>query len=122
MDSHRVLRHVLGLTLGAVACVVTLHAQAPGAPAFEVASIRENVSASDNASVRAQPGGRVSVTNNSLRNIMRNAYNVQNYQIIGGPDWINTAAGTSRQKLLTMPRRQRGRSASSALSEGREIV
>ncbi len=91
MDSHRAPRHVLGLTLGAVACVVTLHAQAPGAPAFEVASIRENVSTSDNASVRAQPGGRVSVTNNSLRNIIRNAYNVQNYQIIGGPDWINTA-------------------------------
>ena len=28
--------------------------------------------------------------NNSLRNIIRNTYNVQNYQIIGGPDWINT--------------------------------
>jgi Protein of unknown function (DUF3738) len=40
---------------------------------------------------RLRPGGRVSATNNSLRNIIRNAYNVQNYQIIGGPDWINTA-------------------------------
>ena len=55
-----------------------------------MASIKENVSGGDNASVRAQPGGRVSVGNNSLRNIIRNAYNVQNYQIVGGPDWINT--------------------------------
>lgn len=68
-------------------------AQAPApsqaAPAFEVASIRKNVSVSDGASVRAQPGGRLTVTNNTLRNIIRNAYNLQNYQIIGGPDWMN---------------------------------
>jgi uncharacterized protein (TIGR03435 family) len=72
-----------------------LQAQAPPAadpshPAFEVASIKRNVSGSDNASVRAQPGGRVAVTNNSLRNIIRNAYGVQNFQIVGGPDWINS--------------------------------
>jgi len=92
MDSNTVLRQVFGRGLGAAACVITLHAQVPDGkpPAFEVASIKENVSVSDSASVRAQPGGRVSVSNNSLRNIIRNAYNVQNYQIIGGPDWINS--------------------------------
>ena len=84
-------------SLSASAVVFTLasgllaQTPAPAArPAFEVASIKRNVSASDNASVRAQPGGRVTVTNNSLRNIIRNAYNLQNFQIIGGPDWINT--------------------------------
>jgi uncharacterized protein (TIGR03435 family) len=92
MDGNTTLRVLLGLGMGAAACLVVVNGQTPGKPpAFEVASIRENVSASDNASVRAQPGGRVSVSNNSLRNIIRNAYNVQNYQIIGGPDWINTA-------------------------------
>jgi uncharacterized protein (TIGR03435 family) len=91
MDSKTMLQSVLCLGLAATACV-TVDAQAPGGTplAFEVASIKENVSVSDNASVRAQPGGRVTVSNNSLRNIIRNAYNVQNYQIIGGPDWINT--------------------------------
>jgi uncharacterized protein (TIGR03435 family) len=85
------LRLVFGLGLGAAACAVVLYGQAPEkTPAFEVASIRENVSISDGASVRAQPGGRVSVTNNTLRNIIRNAYNVQNYQIMGGPEWVNT--------------------------------
>ena len=68
---------VFGLGLGAAACAVVLNGQAPEkTPAFEVASIRENVSISDGASVRAQPGGRVSVTNNTLRNIIRNAYSV----------------------------------------------
>jgi len=91
MDGSTTLRVLFGLGMGAASCLVVVNGQTPPKPvAFEVASIKENVSASDNASVRAQPGGRVSVSNNSLRNIIRNAYNVQNYQIIGGPDWINT--------------------------------
>jgi uncharacterized protein (TIGR03435 family) len=84
----------LSLALAAtVVAFATPTAQAPAPsqapPAFEVASIRKNVSVSDGASVRAQPGGRLTVSNNTLRNIVRNAYNVQNYQIIGGPDWMN---------------------------------
>ena len=92
MDGSTTLGVLFGLGMGTAAClVVVLNGQEPPkSPAFEVASIKENVSVSDNASVRAQPGGRLSVSNNSLRNIIRNAYNVQNYQIIGGPDWINT--------------------------------
>jgi uncharacterized protein (TIGR03435 family) len=86
-------RATLALAASVVA-LVTPMAQAPApsqaAPAFEVASIRKNVTVSDSASVRAQPGGRLTVTNNSLRNIIRNAYNVQNYQIVGGPEWVNS--------------------------------
>ena len=58
-------------------------------PSFEVASIKQNKSGADGASIRRQGGGRVSVTNNTLRNIVRNVYNVPNFQIVGGPDWIN---------------------------------
>jgi uncharacterized protein (TIGR03435 family) len=92
MDGSTTLGVLFGLGLGAASClVVIVNGQTRPAPAaFEVASIRENVSGGDNASVRAQPGGRVSVSNNSLRSIIRNAYNVQNYQIVGGPEWINT--------------------------------
>jgi len=91
MDGSTTLQVLFGLGMGAAACLVVVNGQTPPKPhAFEVASIKENVSGGDNASVRAQPGGRVSVSNNSLRNIIRNAYNVQNYQIVGGPEWINT--------------------------------
>jgi uncharacterized protein (TIGR03435 family) len=58
-------------------------------PSFEVASIRRNVSTDQGASVRPLPGGGLTITNNTLFNIIRNAYNVQPVQIIGGPDWIN---------------------------------
>jgi uncharacterized protein (TIGR03435 family) len=59
-------------------------------PAFEVATIKQNRTGAENANVRAQPGGRVSVTNNTLYNLVRNAYRLQGFQIVGGPDWIHT--------------------------------
>lgn len=91
MDGNTTLRVLFGLGMGAAACLVVVNGQTPPRPhAFDVASIKENVSGSDNASVRAQPGGRVSVSNNSLRSIIRNAYSVQNHQIVGGPDWVST--------------------------------
>jgi uncharacterized protein (TIGR03435 family) len=81
------------LVLACIAAGPDVRAQAPAGPArpaFEVASIKRNVSVSDGASFRGQPGGRASVTNNTLRNIIRNAYGLQNFQIVGGPDWINS--------------------------------
>lgn len=58
-------------------------------PSFEAASVKRNLSGSDSASVRGQ-SGRVTITNNPLRNIIRNAWGLQGFQIVGGPDWINT--------------------------------
>ena len=66
-----------------------LLAQAPQVrPTFEAAAIKRNTSGSDAASFRGQ-SARIAVTNNSLRNIIRNAWGLQGFQIIGGPDWIN---------------------------------
>jgi hypothetical protein len=63
MDGSTTLGVLFGLGLGAASClVVVVNGQSPApskAPATEVASIKENVSASDNAPVRAQAGGRV---------------------------------------------------------------
>ncbi len=65
-------------------------AQAPPAPlaAFDVASVKVN-SAGGPSSVRAAPNGTLTVTNNTLRNIVRNAYGITNAQIVGGPDWFD---------------------------------
>jgi uncharacterized protein (TIGR03435 family) len=73
--------------LTAIAAALPFHAQGP---AFEVASIKRNTGVSERAYVRNEGGGRVSVGNNTLRNIIRNAWRLQNFQIAGGPDWINT--------------------------------
>ena len=68
-------------------------AQTPTRLTFEVASIRRNVSGDQGASVRGQPGGRVVVTNNSLYNLIRNAYNAQRFEMVPGerlPSWIDS--------------------------------
>src|SRR5687768_11618628 len=65
---------------------------AAGRLTFEVASIKRNVSGDQNSSVRGQPGGRVVITNNTLYNLIRNAYNAQRFEMVPGnnlPDWID---------------------------------
>jgi uncharacterized protein (TIGR03435 family) len=58
-------------------------------PAFEVATIKRNVSVGQLSSIRGQPGGRVTVTNHTLRNIVRQTNRLQSYQIVGGPEWVD---------------------------------
>jgi len=76
----------MGLTLAAGAS----QAQAPASPAsFDVSSVKPNKEGGP-SSVRVTPGGMLSVTNNNLRNIIRNAWNITNDQIAGGPDWLDS--------------------------------
>ena len=58
--------------------------------AFEVASVKPNNSAGRNVRLQIQPGGRFTATNVSLREIIRAAYQVQPFQIVGGPGWMNS--------------------------------
>jgi uncharacterized protein (TIGR03435 family) len=61
--------------------------QAP--PAFDVASIRPNTSGSPRSGTQNLPGGRVTVTNQPLRNMIRTAYGANDLEVVGGPDWID---------------------------------
>ncbi|HEV3139531.1 MAG TPA: M56 family metallopeptidase, partial [Vicinamibacterales bacterium] len=54
---------------------------------FEVASIKPNKSGDGRVMIGLQPGGRFTATNVPLRLLIRNAYQVQDSQIVGGPDW-----------------------------------
>jgi uncharacterized protein (TIGR03435 family) len=79
----------LAVTLTLLAAGVP-RAQAPSAaPTFDAASVKPNKEGGP-SSVRVTPGGMLSVTNNNLRNIIRNAWNITNDQIVGGPDWIDS--------------------------------
>ena len=66
-------------------------AGAPAAPdanlTFEVASVKPNKSGENFISFRNQPGGRFSISNAPLREIIRFAYQLQNFQIVGAPEW-----------------------------------
>ena len=57
-------------------------------PAFEVASVKANRSGEPAQRIQPAPGGRLTVTNVSLRGLVRFAYEVQDFQIDGGPSWF----------------------------------
>ncbi len=56
--------------------------------AFEVASIKPNASGDNRVMMQRAAGGRVNASGFSLKMLMRNAFRIQDFQIIGGPAWI----------------------------------
>jgi uncharacterized protein (TIGR03435 family) len=63
---------------------------AAGRPEFEVASIKPNTGAGRGRKLFIEPGGRLTVENLPLRFLIRFAYNVKDFQISGGPAWMNS--------------------------------
>ena len=58
--------------------------------AFEVASVKPNKSGDGRIFFQMQPGGRFTATNVPLRELIRFAYGIQTFQLVGGPDWIGS--------------------------------
>ena len=80
-------------------------------PAFDVASIKPSALNARGTSMRMPPGGRVEIGNMTLKEMIENAYNIQSFQIAGGPSWmasvhydISAKAGTvlRREEVLLM--------------------
>jgi uncharacterized protein (TIGR03435 family) len=83
-------------------------------PSFDVASIKLNTSGEFFGRFGYEPGGQLVVVNNAVRSLIRSAYDLQSYQILGGPEWMNSdrydisarAAGNpSEEQLRSMLRR-----------------
>ncbi len=70
-----------------VGLAVWLHAQTP---VFDVASIKLNTSGETNSQVRILSGGRLIAVNASLRAIITTAYQIQDFELEGGPGWVAT--------------------------------
>jgi len=68
-----------------------LLAQSASPPAFEVASVKVNSSGSLRTDARISPSGRVELTNQPLKALIRTAYSLPESQIAGGPDWVDSA-------------------------------
>jgi uncharacterized protein (TIGR03435 family) len=65
-----------------------LFGQAPSAiPAFDVASVKPNPTGTGNSGVNTGHG-RLAATNVTLRRLIQSAFDVNDFQIVGGPDWI----------------------------------
>src|SRR6266581_635016 len=61
-------------------------AQVPSSPAFEVASIKPDHSGRRGTTMGMQTG-RYTATNVTLRTLIVNAYQLQSFQLSGGPGW-----------------------------------
>jgi uncharacterized protein (TIGR03435 family) len=57
---------------------------------FEVASIKPNAGDDRRMSIQIQPGGGLRATGATLKMLLTLAYDVRDFQISGGPGWINT--------------------------------
>ena len=84
------------LSLTAMLVTARVHAQTPKAtsptPAFDVASIKPSNSVERLSGIQRQPGGRVTITNMTLRTLITFAYQITGYQLVGGPGWADRDA------------------------------
>ena len=84
------------LVMGAIATALTASATQSGQGAlptsstatFEVASVKPNKSGDQRVMMSMPPTGRVTATNIPVRLLIQQAYDVQPFQIVGGPGWI----------------------------------
>jgi uncharacterized protein (TIGR03435 family) len=72
----------------AIGCAITLSAQTT--PAFDVVSVKPNRSGELMIRTDTEPGGRFIAVNTPLRTLLQLAYGVEDYEIIGAPDWAAT--------------------------------
>jgi uncharacterized protein (TIGR03435 family) len=74
--------------------VLSLNAQAPSVQpktsTFEAASVRRNNSGDPGSARNVGAGGRMVFVNFSLRQLITAAYDIQSFQLIGGPAWAST--------------------------------
>ena len=68
----------------------SLPAQSSANPTFEVASVKFNNGGENRIALMMQPGGRLTATNVSLKMLIRFSYQVQDFQLVGGPDWMES--------------------------------
>jgi uncharacterized protein (TIGR03435 family) len=85
---------VAATTLCGAAILLTsaeLSTNAAQQPAFDVVSVKPNVSGDERSASYVQPGGRYTASNATVRMLIKTAYGVHDDQIVGGPEWIDTA-------------------------------
>jgi uncharacterized protein (TIGR03435 family) len=84
--------HVLISAIAGILAVVAIDvplARAQSPREFDVASIKPNQSGGNNSTTNTSHG-RFAATNVSLRRLIQSAFDVNDFQIVGGPAWIGT--------------------------------
>jgi uncharacterized protein (TIGR03435 family) len=64
--------------------------QSAAATAFDVVSVKPSDPSARGMNIGIAPGGRFTATNATVQALIEQAYDVRDFQISGGPGWINT--------------------------------
>lgn len=84
---RKTLSRMAAIALLAVGSLVW--AQTPAAAEFDVVSVKLNKSGSNSTSIHFS-NGRWIATNVSAKNVILNAFDLMDEQVLGGPGWINS--------------------------------
>jgi bla regulator protein BlaR1 len=103
---------VLPLAIGAFH-IPPVRAQQPAGPLeFDVASVKpSNPNSTNGTVISVTPGGRLHVANATLKDLIETAFDVRNFQIVGGPRWadaskydVDATPGTPPQGATVLPK------------------
>jgi uncharacterized protein (TIGR03435 family) len=103
----------------AVFLAIAAHAQQPpaGRVEFEVASVKAGDPLDPSSSARTTPGG-LEMRNSTLKTLVLGAYGLNEYQLEGGPKWLDSDRFTINAKLPAgVPRDQIPRMMQALLAE-----
>jgi uncharacterized protein (TIGR03435 family) len=78
----------VALSIGALTVKAQQQSPAPAAPAFDVVSVKKNMSGGP--MLQRNTPGNIAMFNVPARQLIRMAYQLQDFQIVGAPDWANT--------------------------------
>jgi len=84
------MSRLLAALLSTAVVTAPVVAQTDARPSFAVATVKFNRTGDAARSMRLQPGGRIVVTNQPLRQLITFAYSLQPQQLAGGPSWLDT--------------------------------
>jgi uncharacterized protein (TIGR03435 family) len=71
-------------------CLLPLLSALAQTPAFEVASVRPSAPDGERPNIQRDPAGGITLTNVDLQTLVSMAYNIQPFQLAGGPPWLRS--------------------------------
>src|SRR5580658_6066578 len=84
------MRRILSPSLMVLASGLAFGQSTPAPLTFEVASIKPNSGDDRRVGIQFMPGGGLRTTGTTLKFLLTFAYDVQDFQVSGGPGWINS--------------------------------
>jgi bla regulator protein BlaR1 len=109
-------RRILGANVMVLAAGLAFGQPATAPLTFEVASIKPSTGDDHRVGIQFMPGGGLRTTGTTLKFLITFAYDVRDFQISGGPGWINS------ERFDIMAKSEGGSSDSSAPDEMRNMT